>query len=334
MKKINFISTSQCLLMLIFSSVSMAQTQDALVTYGKYDFVPGDKIIFEDHFEGETLGEFPSKWKLLFGTAENVVVEGHNALGIMKTNSIVGPLMNQNFVLPKIFTIEFDIYIHNEGNEAYKVYFGTSSEMNIQAHRIVFGAFIGDLNPRPTKGWHHIAIAVNEKKMKVYFNESRILNIPEVNKPIEKFSLSALSFGAAKGKPSAVKSVRIAEGGMPLYQRIKTDGKYVTRGILFDVNKATLKPTSMGVINEMVSLMKEHQELKFTIEGHTDSDGDDQANMKLSEQRAEAVKNQMLAKGIDPARLNCIGFGERMPVAENSSSEGKANNRRVVFVKL
>lgn len=334
MKKAISITTAIFIIIFVTLSKSNAQQQGDLVTYGKYDFVPGDKIVFEDDFSGETVGEFPSKWKLISGSAENVNVGEYPAIGITKSNAKVAPLMKTENFLPKIFTLEFDIYIYVEGNEAYKVYFGTGGEMNIQRHKITFGSFGGDLNPRPEKGWHHIAIAVNDKKMKVYFNESRILNIPEISKPLPNFSISSLSFGAAKGKPSAIKSVRLAEGGMPLYNRIMTDGKYITRGILFDVNKATLKPQSMGVINEMVTLMKEHADMKFSIEGHTDSDGDENPNKKLSEERAIAVKKQMASMGIDESRLSCKGYGEAKPLAENSSPEGKANNRRVEFVKL
>ena len=132
----------------------------------------------------------------------------------------------------------------------------------------------------------------------------------------------------------AIKNIRIAEGGKKLYDRIVADGKFTTRGILFDVNKATLKPESMGVINEIAALMKEHADLKFSIEGHTDSDGEDNHNLQLSEQRALAVKEALAGLGIDSSRMSHKGLGESVPVAENTSPEGKANNRRVEFVKI
>ncbi|MDX1753001.1 MAG: OmpA family protein, partial [Salinimicrobium sediminis] len=75
-------------------------------------------------------------------------------------------------------------------------------------------------------------------------------------------------------------------------------------------------------------------DLKFSIEGHTDSDGDDTHNLQLSEQRALAVKDALIAMGIDSSRMQHKGLGESVPVAENSSPEGKANNRRVEFVKI
>ncbi|HSR60053.1 MAG TPA: OmpA family protein, partial [Robiginitalea sp.] len=133
--------------------------------------------------------------------------------------------------------------------------------------------------------------------------------------------------------PTLIKNIRIAEGAVELYDRFVTDGKIVTNGIKFDSGEATLKPESMGVINELVKLMKEHPEVMFSVEGHTDSDGDAQFNLTLSEQRAVTVLNTMVEMGIAPDRLVSKGFGEEVPVADNSSPEGKANNRRVEFVK-
>jgi outer membrane protein OmpA-like peptidoglycan-associated protein len=112
------------------------------------------------------------------------------------------------------------------------------------------------------------------------------------------------------------------------------DGKIVANGIRFDVGKASLKPESMGVINEVVELMQQHPDLRFSVEGHTDSDGNDEANMELSQKRAESVMNEMVQLGIDQGRLESRGWGESKPITGNASPEDKANNRRVEFVKL
>jgi outer membrane protein OmpA-like peptidoglycan-associated protein len=90
----------------------------------------------------------------------------------------------------------------------------------------------------------------------------------------------------------------------------------------------------MGTINEIVKMMKEHSDLKFSIEGHTDSDGEESFNQNLSEERAAAVKSILVQLGIDASRLESKGWGESKPVSENSNSEGKANNRRVEFIKI
>jgi len=135
-------------------------------------------------------------------------------------------------------------------------------------------------------------------------------------------------------KMSSIKNIRVNEGGKDLYDRIMSEGKYVTRGILFEVNKAEINGESMGVINKMVKLMKKHEDLNFRIEGHTDSDGDNSFNQKLSEDRAAAIMNMMIQLGIDLSRLESKGYGESNPVNDNLTPEGKANNRRVEFVKI
>jgi outer membrane protein OmpA-like peptidoglycan-associated protein len=95
-----------------------------------------------------------------------------------------------------------------------------------------------------------------------------------------------------------------------------------------------MKPESMGEINRITSLMKDHPELKFEIGGHTDSDGDDAYNLKLSQQRADAVKTQLVAQGIDATRFTTKGYGSTKPMADNATPEGKANDRRVEFTSL
>ena len=133
---------------------------------------------------------------------------------------------------------------------------------------------------------------------------------------------------------SSIKNIRVNEGGKKLYDRILEEGKFVTRGILFDVNKAIINGESMGTINEIVKLMKKHPDLNFRIEGHTDSDGEESFNQKLSEDRAAAVKIMLVKLGIDGSRLESKGWGESKPLSENSTPEGKANNLRVEFIKI
>ena len=88
----------------------------------------------------------------------------------------------------------------------------------------------------------------------------------------------------------------------------------------------------MGVINDIYNLMTQYPELNFSIEGHTDNDGSDDSNMKLSESRAITVLNQLVSMGIDSKRLKAKGFGESKPLSDNNTSEGKANNRRVCLL--
>jgi len=90
----------------------------------------------------------------------------------------------------------------------------------------------------------------------------------------------------------------------------------------------------MGPINEILYVMQKDPTINFSVEGHTDSDGDENTNQKLSEDRAKVVMNKLIELGIAPARLKSKGFGESKPIADNNTAEGKAQNRRVEFVKF
>jgi outer membrane protein OmpA-like peptidoglycan-associated protein len=181
--------------------------------------------------------------------------------------------------------------------------------------------------------WKHIAISFNKRSLKLYLNEERMLNVPNLGFKPEMMTIGA-DFDNRFVRMSALRNIRLNEGGKKLYDRIIAEGKFVTRGILFDVNKSTIKGESMGTINEIVQMMNAHPDLKFRVEGHTDGDGDESYNQKLSEERAAAVKNLLIKNGIEATRLDSKGYGESMPVDNNSTQEGRANNRRVEFVEI
>ncbi|MCL4120845.1 UNVERIFIED_CONTAM: hypothetical protein GTU68_022247 [Idotea baltica] len=90
----------------------------------------------------------------------------------------------------------------------------------------------------------------------------------------------------------------------------------------------------MGPINKIFQLMQKQSDLNFSVEGHTDSDGADASNMNLSKARGKTVMDKLISMGIDESRLKFNGFGESKPIDNNNSPEGKANNRRVEFVKF
>lgn len=103
----------------------------------------------------------------------------------------------------------------------------------------------------------------------------------------------------------------------------------ILRGIHFDFDKYNIKPEWVPVLDEGVSILKEHPEIKIVIEGHTDAIGTEEYNQKLSERRAKAVYDYFVSQGIAPKRMQTIGFGESRPKADNSTEEGRAINRRV-----
>jgi len=318
-------------------------SQGPILEWAKYDFVPGDKIIFEDNLIGEENGEFPSRWDLEHGTVEIAQFGGDNIIMFRGGHPRIIPYMKnpEKDYLPEIFTIEFDLYMNN--HEVFQVFFFDKKNQKVASgYRTLDITYQGlYLTPASSRipnnvtienKWAHIAIAYTNGKLKAYIDETRLINIPHL--AFNPFGISLYAYHGSDKNIFYIKNFRLAEGGVKYYDKFLQDGKIVTNGIRFDVNKATLKPESMGVINEIVKLLKEYPEIKFSVEGHTDSDGDTNFNQKLSEDRAQAVRNQLVSMGVNNERLTSKGFGETMPIDGNGTAEGKANNRRVEFVKM
>ena len=176
--------------------------------------------------------------------------------------------------------------------------------------------------------WHHVAIAINKNTGKIYVDQYRVANVNNLTGKANNVTIDLNGY-----ENSYVKNIRIAAGGIDIYKQVTTDSKIVTHGILFDVDKATIKPESMGTLNGIYAVLQKDPSLKFEIDGHTDNSGNAAHNLTLSQQRADAVKVQLISMGVDASRLSTKGFGDTKPISDNNSPEGKANNRRVEFVK-
>lgn len=325
--------------------------------WSKYDFVPGETIIFEDNLEGEQNGEFPSQWDLIDGYVENAIFEDENVIRfpIESSGATIKPLLKkEGDYLPDKFTIEFDMYLSHRTSK-YAVMFWDRGK---SYHRPTELGDIGVIEVGYDQGasydggrlrrnlpkesqkayphWRHVAISFNIRALKIYMDQDRLLMLPNVQGNPLSISLKGSTYdsGHTGDYPTLIKNIRIAEGAVELYDRFITDGKIIANGIKFDTGKATLRLESMGIINEIVKLMKQHPEIKFSIEGHTDSDGETAFNQNLSELRANTVMNELITQGIDVNRMVSKGLGESSPIADNSTPEGKANNRRVEFVKM
>ena len=183
-------------------------------------------------------------------------------------------------------------------------------------------------NPLKPGAWNHFAFSFNKRAFKGYINGMRIINIPIAMAPRGFWFKHEGTY-----KYSCVSNVRIAKGAVPLYDRLMNTGKIVTYAITFEVGKAELKPESMVEINRIAKLMQENPGLEFEVQGHCDATGSDAVNDPLSQKRAEAIVAALVEQGIASARLRAVGKGSHVPIASNSTDEGRAKNRRVEFVK-
>lgn len=326
------------------TSNASPQTQKIDASYAKYDFIPGDEVIFEDDLRGEQKGEFPSKWDLIQGNAEIAQINGENTIAIIGYTYITPLFKNKSFTLPDAFTLEFDILLDDKEGEN-SIEFLDSENQPIASslfwkdnNRFLLNWDLssGEKTSEDTydnsRGWHHYALSFNKRAMKVYMDAKRVANIPNINGKPAKVRFFAR--GSEDNSALHIRNIRIAQGAVPLYDRLMTDGRIVTYGIIFDIGKATIKPESMGTINEIYGILKRSPDLKFSIEGHTDNTGNSKLNQTLSESRAAAVMESLLQMGIEGSRLTAKGYGMDKPIDSNDTDEGRAKNRRVEFVKI
>ena len=333
------------------------------------DFKRGSVILFQDDFTGETIGEFPSKWDLIAGKAEVKALGGVKAVEITD-DGIITPLIREpGAYLPEEFTIEYDFYYWNQKNDVglndIKLVLANTTDRNASPmdysdHAFAFvhatcdgtehsyeynNGSAADLKTERLEhafkqGWRHVALSFNKRALKVYVDGKRIINLPRVQQPTwvcfqVPFNYENLTF---------IRNVVIAKGAVALYDRneqsmtavekaIKETGKFVTNNILFKTGKADLLPESMEDIQKVADYMKKNPTARFEVQGHTDSQGSDAINDPLSQKRAEAVVKALADLGVDDFNLKAVGKGSHEPVADNKTEAGRAQNRRVVFVK-
>jgi len=353
MKNLTAISTIMILTVMFSAGVLQAQTQ-ATLKWNKYDFVPGEKIIFEDNHENEQNGEFPSRWDLAEGSVENASFGEYNVIYFKEASSCIIPFFKDPAKdnLPDLFTIEFDCWFEPDEYCQYLIDFWdhkNQSESVIDIYPLVInanhagdkrhgeGVYTGEEEEGEiTAGfWRHVAISFNVRALKVYLDDARVVNIPNLGINPEGLTIccDGMNTAGTQGINRFIKNIRIAEGAVKLYDKLMQEGKIVANGIRFDVNKTIIRAESMGIINSIFGLMKDHPDINLSVEGHTDNDGDDIMNQALSEKRAQAVVDLLVKMGIEGSRLSAKGWGESKPFGPNNTSEGKAANRRVEFVK-
>jgi OmpA-OmpF porin, OOP family len=338
-------------------------------TYSKYDFVPGEKVIGFEDFSTGTIGDFPAGWNTNAG-AEIVTVEGKPGRWLWLTKpGVFVPEFSEAY--PEDFTFEFDLLHGIPINGAYFT-LAFSELTNISqpqnwtlgTNRIQFELNTANSNASGQTGLSrfadrknsvssvsnqvytdmlsdkynpiHVSIWRQKERVRVYINQEKIWDIPKALAKEAKLNSIIFYVNYADANVQHyLGNLRLAIGAPDTRKKILEQNKWVTHGILFDVNSANIKPQSYGTLKEMANVLKEYTDLKVKIIGHTDADGADASNLDLSKRRAASVKVALAKEfGIDESRMETDGKGEGEPIDKNDNPAGKANNRRVEFIKI
>ena len=337
------------------------QEQERIKIYSKFDFVPGDKLLFFDDFGQEYNGDFPSRWNTN-GSGE-VVSIGDNAekwFGMKSGYSIyyVPDLPS----LPEDYTVEFDLLAtgldkQTASTTVLKIILSDDKNFKLGSYAYAQMSFcqyaaVGFWIRNSTKDINneiaadireavlnqpHISIAVNKQRFRLWVNEKKVIDIPRLvpadNRP-DGLKFELLNFKDGKER-LFIKNLKVAEGGLDLRRTLISNGRVSTNGILFDTGSANIQPQSMGIIRQISQVLQQEPNMQLNIIGHTDADGDTDTNMALSERRAEAVKHTLVTiYNVDTSRLSTEGKGESDPIGNNDTTDGKAQNRRVEFVTI
>lgn len=323
------------------------------------DFVAGTNLIFFDDFRKDAKGDFPAKWNTN-GSGAVIEMEGTKWLAL-NHNTVAHPELTKP--LPENVTISFDLWmISSKSQTTPHIQFGLSQSKNILKEKIDRGKFfvqfrkfenknqssleyglnsrvLGNKNDfnlsQYTNEILHVDLAINGSRNRVYLDGEKIIDLPKAltTELRNMFYINNSMVIPATQTPVYISNLKVASGEKDVRSSIIKDlfetGSASTSDILFDSGKSNLKAGSQIILDELGKALKETN-FNVLIIGHTDSDGAEEANQKLSEERAKSVKNYLTTKyGISPNRIITSGKGESEPITSNTTEDGKKQNRRV-----
>ncbi len=323
------------------------------VAWANYDFIPGERVLFADDFSNDRVGNFPKRLELGTGNMEIVDIGGKRYL---RASSDSRFWVNLPETLPQRFTFEFDLSMPWNGMIVYGATDDGPAGAGLLDDSQLTHSFVkisgteagvkggtgatSVVDPRGVTGvdeidGHLFRVRVHGdgKYLKVYLDEHRIANIPNAN-----FNRSKrIVFELSPNNPGTliIGNISINAGGRDMYDALVADGRVVTQGIFFDVGSDNIRPESTPTMTVIGDMLKDHADLKLTVEGHTDNTGNAAANQTLSEKRAQAIVAYLTSTfTIDRARLQAKGLGASKPAGPNETPEGRQQNRRVELVKM
>lgn len=347
---IRFITLALVGVPLLVGRGATVHAQASAKVWENYDFVPGNKVIVFTDFSEDKVGNFASGLKYKSGPLEVVERDGVKVLRSLGRSEFLIRLGRR---LPERFTLEIDIIAPVDGkNEPLAFEGGPTLDRGDQSAAIswqpsgawIIGSGYGGnslvtvpeaMVPLLTSDVAHIRVLMDGPYFKMYVNERRLFNIPELAFRRDSVIRVFLIGSEEEGKALYLTGIRVAESETDvLYDALAAKGRWSTQGILFATGKADVQPESRPVLKEIAGTLKQHADLKLLIEGHTDNVGTPAANLALSDARAAAVKAALVAQfGADAGRITTKGLGDSKPAAPNTTAAGRAQNRRVEVVK-
>jgi len=348
------------------SASSDAAAPSSFQAFSKFDFVPGEKVVGFEDFTQDAVGDFPARWNT-DASGEIVTLAGQPGrwLKLTRAGFFIPEFITE---LPDNVTLEFDLTVPPTADPGIPLatvlvelpdlkeprgWQTVPNNFQFTAHPSASGHGTSSMVVRKdgtsaaanstntaqltaSKGKPvHIALWRQRQRVRIYMNEEKVWDIPRAVSASAKFNSVVFFVGGGCGNCEYyLANLRVATGAPDTRNKILTEGKWVTRGILFDVNSDRIKGESYGSLKEIAGVLTENADLKVQIVGHTDSDGDDAKNLDLSKRRAASVKSALSSDfKIDASRMETDGKGESQPVDKNDDPAGKANNRRVEFIK-
>ncbi len=313
----------------------------------KADFVPGEKTIFFDDFTDMAPGDAPAHFKVRGAGPELKEAGTVRQLTLVQRSTLTPNLKS----LPANFTYEaevaFDVAKGGRADLQHSLFSKDKETLQwvtyvnkpytdlVVSVRTPKYEELGRtrLNALDVTQPLKLALWVQNGRVRIFVNGEKRLDFNQVElPPTDRVDLMTGFLGTT---PSiGFRSVRYAESAPDFSQTILSSGRYVSHGILFDTNSDRLKPESAPAIQTVAKALDTNPNLKLLIEGHTDSVGNAAANMDLSKRRAEAVKAVLVSQfSVDAGRLTTNGLGATKPIDSNDTPQGRAQNRRVEFVK-
>jgi OOP family OmpA-OmpF porin len=303
----------------------------------KIDFVPGEKTIFFDDFSDMAADEPPPHWKVRDGKVE--LRTGGNVRELYSQEGVT--LTTGSIAVPKNFTFELEwtgggemVWTFRDKDDTELLKAIVRGEEDGKTASTTVSVASGDLGngqiDADTNQSVEFSLWAQQGRIRAYLNGQRLVDANQV----DFGQIDHISVEDSRYRPNGLRRVRVADSAPDFSSVLAATGKYVTHGINFDTNSDRLKPESAAVIKMVAAGLEKNPNLKLEIEGYTDSVGDANHNLDLSKRRAEAVRSVLVSQfGVDAGRLTAAGFGAAKPIGSNDTADGRAQNRRVEFLK-